>query len=240
MANISKLSILIPVYNEELLIGDLLLKVYEVNLVGNIEKEVIVVNDDSNDKTENIIQQFITDYPLLNLIYLAHNKNKGKGAALHTAINAASGDYLIIQDADLEYNPHDYNHLLAPILNEDVTVVYGSRFIETDKSPQKITIHSLANYFLTYLSNFFTYFILTDMETCYKLIPTAIMRSLDLKEKRFGFEPEITAKLGKMKRLKIKEIAISYQRRSLHEGKKIGWKDGFRAIYCIFKYNLFS
>jgi len=234
-----KLSIVIPAYNEERTIHLILDKVKAVSLINGISKELIIVNDYSTDDTDGAIKKYMAANPDLNIQYQQHKKNKGKGAALHTGIKHATGDYLIIQDADLEYNPQEYNILLQPIEDGFADVVYGSRFM--GGKPHRILFfwHSIGNKWLTVLSNIFTNLNLTDMETCYKLFKTAHIQSLDLKEHRFGFEPEVTAKISKIKDIRIYEVGISYYGRSYEEGKKIGWKDGFRAIYCILKYKFF-
>ena len=237
---IQKLSIVIPAYNEGATIHLILDKVKDVTLKANIEKEIIIVNDFSTDDTENAILNYKNANPDLNIQYFKHEVNKGKGAALHTGISKASGDYTIIQDADLEYDPSEYNILLKPIMSGFADVVYGSRFI--GGNPHRILFfwHSIGNKFLTFLSNMFTNLNLTDMETCYKLFKTEMIQGLHLQEKRFGFEPEVTAKIARVKNVRIYEVGISYYGRTFAEGKKINWKDGFRAIYCILKYNLFS
>lgn len=235
-----KLSIVIPAYNEARTIHFILNKVKEVKLLNDIEKELIIVNDCSKDETETAILKYQQDNPELNIAYYKHEVNKGKGAAIHTGIKKASGDLVIIQDADLEYDPEEYNILLKPFLNGVADVVYGSRFM--GGKPHRILFywHSIGNQFLTRLSNMFTNLNLTDMETCYKMTKREIIQSLHLVENRFGFEPEITAKLARIKGIRIYEVGISYYGRTYEEGKKIGWKDGFRAIYCIAKYGLFG
>ncbi len=237
---IQKLSIVIPAYNEGRTIHLILNKIKEVNLINNISKEVIIVNDCSKDNTEEAILKYLSENQELDIQYFKHEKNQGKGAALHTGISKATGEYLVIQDADLEYDPQEYNILLMPVVQGVADVVYGSRF--AGGNPHRILFfwHTIGNKFLTFLSNMFTNLNLTDMETCYKMFRTEIIQSIDLKEKRFGFEPEITAKIARVPKIRIYEVGISYYGRTYEEGKKIGWKDGFRAIYCILKYNLFS
>lgn len=234
------LSIVIPAYNEERTIHRILDKVKSVELLGGMKKEIIITNDCSKDDTEGAIKRYMDANPELNIQYRKHTKNKGKGAALHTGIREATGDYIIVQDADLEYDPEEYNILLRPILNGFADVVYGSRFM--GGRPHRILFfwHSIGNKFLTSLSNVMTNLNLTDMETCYKLFKADIVQGLTLKENRFGFEPEITAKISRIKEIRIYEVGISYYGRSYAEGKKISWKDGFRAIYCIMKYNIWS
>jgi glycosyltransferase involved in cell wall biosynthesis len=232
---IKKLSIIIPVYNEEATILELLQRVIDVQLVNNIEKEIIIVNDASMDKSDELINDFLKSNT--DIVYLKHTENKGKGAAIKTALEKVTGEYVIIQDADLEYNPNEYNDLLEPIIFANADVVYGSRFI--GGNPHRILFfwHSIGNKFITFLSNMFTNLNLTDIEVCYKLIRTDIIRKFDIKEKGFGIEPELTAKLSKVKKIKIYEVGISYYGRTYAEGKKINWKDGFKALYCIVKYN---
>lgn len=234
------LSIIIPAYNEEKTIQTILDKVQNVNLIQDIQKEIIVVNDASRDKTEEKVMEYKERHPELPLSYYRHEVNQGKGAALHTGIRQAKGDFIIVQDADLEYDPNEFNILLKPILDGFADVVYGSRFM--GGNPHRILFfwHSIGNKVLTFLSNAFTNLNLTDMETCYKLWKADIVKQLDLKEKRFGFEPEVTAKMSRVKGVRIYEVGISYYGRTYAEGKKINWKDGFRAIYCILKYNLWS
>src|ERR1044071_6162121 len=235
-----KLSIIIPAYNEGRTIHFILDKVKAVKLIRDVEKEVIIVNDCSKDNTEEAILAYQAANPDLPITYYKHEVNKGKGAALHTGINKATGDYVIIQDADLEYDPEEYNLLLKPLLDGFADVVYGSRFM--GGNPHRILFfwHSIGNKWLTTLSNMFTNLNLTDMETCYKVFKRDIIQGLKLEEKRFGFEPEVTAKIARIPRIRIYEIGISYYGRTYEEGKKIGAKDGFRAIYCILKYNLFK
>jgi glycosyltransferase involved in cell wall biosynthesis len=233
-----RLSIVIPAYNEEKTIHLILDKIKAVDLIGNLEREIIIVNDCSSDNTEGAIQTYIQANPTLAIQYFAHEVNKGKGAALHTGIEKAKGDFVVIQDADLEYDPKEYNILLKPVLDGHADVVYGSRFMGGNAHRILFFWHSIGNAFLTFLSNALTNLNLTDMETCYKLFRREVIQSVKLKEKRFGFEPEVTAKISKIKGIRIYEVGISYYGRTFEEGKKIGWKDGFRAIYCILKYNL--
>jgi glycosyltransferase involved in cell wall biosynthesis len=234
------LSIVIPAYNEERTIHLILDKIKAVQLIGGLQKEVILTNDCSRDDTEGAIQRYMAANPELGIRYLKHEVNRGKGAALHTGIQHATGQYIIIQDADLEYDPAEYNILLRPILDGFADVVYGSRFM--GGRPHRILFfwHSIGNKFLTSLSNALTNLNLTDMETCYKLFRADILQSLRLRENRFGFEPEVTAKMSRIPGVRIYEVGISYYGRSYAEGKKIGWRDGFRAIYCILKYNLWA
>jgi glycosyltransferase involved in cell wall biosynthesis len=240
MQNFSKLSIIIPAYNEARTIHMILDRVREVQLINGIQKELIIVNDCSTDDTENAILNYSTQHPSLNIQYVKHEVNKGKGAAIHTGIQKASGDYLIIQDADLEYDPEEFNLLIKPILRGLADVVYGSRFLGGNAHRILFYWHSIGNKFLTRLSNMFTNLNLTDMETCYKMFRTPIIQQIKLREKRFGFEPEVTAKIARIPDIKIYEVGISYYGRTYKEGKKIGWRDGFRAIYCILKYNIFK
>lgn len=240
MQNFSKLSIIIPAYNEARTIHMILDRVREVRLINGIEKELIIVNDCSTDDTETAILNYSAQHPSLNIQYVKHEVNKGKGAAIHTGIAKASGDYLIIQDADLEYDPEEFNLLIKPILRGLADVVYGSRFLGGNAHRILFYWHSIGNKFLTRLSNMFTNLNLTDMETCYKMFRTPIIQQIKLREKRFGFEPEVTAKIARIPDIKIYEVGISYYGRTYKEGKKIGWRDGFRAIYCILKYNIFK
>lgn len=240
MQNIKTLSIVIPAYNEGPTIHRILDRIRNVSLTNGIEKELIIVNDCSKDDTEEAILRYKNENPNLNIQYHKHAVNQGKGAALHTGILKASGDFLIIQDADLEYDPEEYNLLLAPVIRGDADVVYGSRFMGGSPHRMLFFWHTLGNNFLTFLSNMFSNLNMTDMETCYKMFRTSTIQNIELKEKRFGFEPEITAKIARVQGIRIYEVGISYYGRTYAEGKKIGWKDGFRAIYCILKYNLFS
>lgn len=234
----SKFSIIIPAYNEGLTIHRILDKINLVQLIGGLTKEIIIVNDFSKDETESAILSYKNSHPDLLISYYRHEKNLGKGAAIHTGIAHANGEYIVIQDADLEYDPEEYNLLLKPIIEGYADVVYGSRF--AGGNPHRILFfwHTIGNKFLTLVSNLFTNLNLTDMETCYKLFRNEHIKNLKLREKRFGFEPEVTAKISRIPNIRIYEVGISYYGRSYEDGKKIGWKDGFRALYCILKYGL--
>ncbi len=236
----NKLSIVIPAYNEAKTIYEVLQKVLDVELPSGFQKEIVLVNDCSTDRMEVVIHEFIASNKGADIIYFKHEINQGKGAAIHTGIKSATGSHLIIQDADLEYDPSEYTILLAPILNGSADVVFGSRFI--GGKPHRILFfwHTIGNKLLTFTSNLFSNLNLTDMETCYKLFRADIIKSIQLKEKRFGFEPEITQKIARIKGIRIYEVGISYYGRTYEEGKKINWKDGFRALYCIVKYGLFK
>lgn len=233
-----KLSIIIPAYNEARTIHLILNKVDAVSLIGGLSKEVVIVNDCSKDNTAEVVRAYMQDKPYIK--FVEHTINSGKGAAIHTGIKEATGDYIIVQDADLEYDPNEFNILLKPILDGFADIVYGSRFM--GGKPHRILFfwHSIGNKVLTFASNMFTNLNLTDMETCYKLFRADILKGINLTEKRFGFEPEVTAKMSRIPNVRIYEVGISYYGRTYAEGKKINWKDGFRAIYCILKFGLFK
>ncbi len=233
-----KLSIIIPVYNEQNTIYEVLIQVNNVKMVNDIRKEVIVVNDCSTDISQQEIERYSQEFSDTVLL-VNHQTNTGKGGAIHTGIKAATGDYILIQDADLELDPNEYNLLVQPILNKSAQIVYGSRFLKQANSELN-GLSKWANGFLTRLSNFVFRTNITDMETCYKLVPAEVFKRLVLVERRFGFEPEITAKLAKDKSLNWEEVAITYNPRTNVQGKKIGWKDGIRAIFCILKYGWFT
>lgn len=238
--SLKKLSIIIPAYNEGATIHLILDKIKAVNLIQNITKEIIIVNDCSTDDTEQAIESYIEQNSEVDIQYYKHEINKGKGAALHTGIQKATGEYLVIQDADLEYDPEEYNYLLKPIVKGFADVVFGSRFMGGNPHRVLFFWHTIGNKFLTMLSNMYSNLNLTDMETCYKMFNTQMVQSLNLREQRFGFEPEVTVKISQIPNVRIYEVGISYYGRTYAEGKKIGWKDGFRAIYCILKYGLFK
>jgi len=232
------LSIIIPAYNEARTIETVLNRICEAPLPENVEKEIIVVNDASSDDTSLKVENFIRINPQVKIHLVNQPYNKGKGAALHRGFDEASGNFILVQDADFEYDPREYSTLLKPILEGYADVVYGSRFI--GGNPHRILFfwHSIGNKFLTMFSNAFTNLNLTDMETCYKLFRSEYIKKILFKENRFGFEPEVTAKIARFPRIRIYEVGISYYGRTYEEGKKIGAKDGFRAIWCILKYNI--
>jgi glycosyltransferase involved in cell wall biosynthesis len=236
---VNKVSIIVPAYNEEKTISGILDKVRSVKLINGIQKEIIIVNDCSTDRTEKVILDYIEKNNDRDIQYYKHEINRGKGASLHTGIGKATGEYLIIQDADMEYDPREYNNLLQVVVDGFADVVYGSRFMGGNPHRVLFFWHSIGNKFLTTLSNIFSNLNLTDMETCYKLFDTNMIQSINLREKRFGFEPEVTIKMSRIPGIRIYEVGISYYGRTYNEGKKIEWKDGFRAIWCILKYGLF-
>lgn len=235
-----KLSIIVPAYNEENTIVSVLTKIGEVSLINGIEKEIIVVNDCSKDRTEEVVMLFKQTHSHIPIAYFKHEVNQGKGAALHTGIKQATGDYVIVQDADLEYDPIEFNLLLKPMVDGFADVVYGSRFVGGRPHRALFFFHTIGNKMLTFTSNMLTNLNITDMETCYKLFKREVIQSLQLKEKRFGFEPEVTIKMSRIPKIRIYEVGISYYGRTYEEGKKIGWKDGVRAFYCMMKYGLFN
>ncbi len=234
------ISIIIPAYNEGDTIHLLLDKIAQVQLQKGIGKEIVIIDDCSRDNTAEAVNRYLQSHPGLNIQFYRQEMNQGKGAAIHSGIARATGDYIIIQDADLEYDPQEYSILLQPVLDGYADVVYGSRFM--GGNPHRILFfwHTIGNRVLTFLSNMFTNLNLSDMETGYKLFRADLLKGLLLKEKRFGFEPEVTAKISRIPGIRIYEVGISYYGRTYADGKKISWKDGFRAIWCILKYNLFA
>lgn len=235
-----KLSVVMPAYNEAATISHILHRVLNVQLMDGLSKEVVIVDDASRDNTKQAIESFIADHDHAGVIrYFRQERNQGKGAAIRRGFEEATGDIIVIQDADLEYDPEEYNTLLKPILGGQADVVYGSRFM--GGNPHRILFfwHSIGNKFLTFVSNTFTDLNLTDMETCYKMFKRELLSHFRLEENRFGIEPEITAKFARIPRIRIYEVGISYYGRTFEEGKKINWRDGVRAIWCILKYNLF-
>lgn len=234
-----KLSIIIPTYNEQFTVYTLLSLIDSAKIREILAIEILVIDDASTDQTVAEVMRFQHDFPYIAIKLLQHQYNQGKGKALRTGFSQAVGDFFMVQDADLEYNPHEIHLLLAPILEGYADVVYGSRFVGGKPHRVLFFFHSIGNKFLTFLSNLLTNLNITDMETCYKIFRREIIKQIDLKEDRFGFEPEVTAKISKIPNIRIYEIGISYHGRTYQEGKKIGWRDGFAAIYCIIKYNLF-
>jgi len=236
----TKLSIIIPAYNEAITIHQILDKVIGVNLIEGVQKEIIIINDCSADGTEKIVNAYLLMHPAENIRLFNQSCNKGKGSSIHRGIEEASGDFIMIQDADLEYDPNEFNILLKPVLDGFADVVYGSRFM--GGRPHRILFfwHSIGNKILTFTSNMFTNLNLTDMETCYKLFRAEFIKKIRFKENRFGFEPEVTSKIARFPKIRIYEVGISYYGRTYEEGKKIRLKDAFRAIWCLIKYNVFD
>ena len=238
--HVQRLSILIPCYNEEQMVGDVLKMVTNAEMMFQVQKEIIVIDDGSSDNTPACIQQFIQDNPGQSIKLITHQTNRGKGACVRSGLASATGEVIIIQDANLEYDPSEYNKLLMPIAKGHADVVYGSRFRGSEAHRVLFFLHTMGNKLLTFWSNVFTGLNLTDMETGFKMFRTDVIRKINLKENRFGFEPEVTAKISRIKNIRMYEVGISYYGREYEQGKKIRWTDGMRAIYCVFKYNIFS
>ncbi len=235
-----QLSVLVPAYNEENTIRDILEKLLTVKLLGGLTMEILVINDCSKDQTRTLVEAYIISHPSANIRLINQDYNQGKGAALHKGISECTGELVVVQDADLEYDPHEFNLLLKPFFDGFADVVYGSRFSGGNAHRILFFWHTIGNRFLTFLSNALTNLNLSDMETCYKMFNAQILKQVYFKEKRFGFEPEVTAKISRFPGIRIYEVGISYYGRTYQEGKKITARDGFRAIYCILKYNLWS
>lgn len=233
-----KLSIIIPCYNEAKSLLQVLDKVSSTSLPLHVEREIILVDDRSTDGTAAIAASYAAGKK--GITFHQHEHNQGKGACIHTALKICTGSIVVIQDADLEYDPKDYTLLLQPILDGHADVVFGSRFRGSGPHRVLFFFHTIGNKLLTFLSNLFTQLNLTDMETGYKMFRKEVLDQIQLKEKRFGFEPEVTAKISRVSRVRIYEVGVSYYGRTYEEGKKITWRDGFKTIYCIFKYNLFA
>ncbi len=234
------LSVVIPAFNEAATITQILDQAGGSTLPDGVRMELIVVDDGSTDRTRQLVAEYASLHPGIPMNLMGPEKNQGKGAAIRQGISAAAGDWILIQDADLEYDPREYGLLLQPILEGVADVVYGSRFMGGNPHRVLFFWHTLGNRFLTFLSNLCTNLNLTDMETGYKMFRTPLLKSLELRENRFGFEPEVTAKVSRIPGVRIYEVGISYYGRTYDQGKKIKWRDGTRAIWCILKYNLFS
>lgn len=234
------LTIVVPVYNEERYITNVLESITKAEIEGFWKREIIIIDDCSTDSTAQRVADFIQSHPLTDIKSMKQEKNMGKGAALTLGFSHAKGDFVLIQDADLEYDPNEYSELLKPIEMGFADVVFGSRFIGSKPHRILYFYHFLGNRFLTFLSNLFTNLNLTDMEVCYKVFKREHLNSIRIKERGFGVEPELTAKISRIKGVRIYEVGISYYGRSYAEGKKINWRDGVYAIYCIFKYNLWA